>query len=80
MYSYPIDFELFNQKEVVVIIEFLSMIEDLNERVKIDQSKVLKKYNEFKKIINSISLEKQIDRDFQKVSGYSIYKTMKRFK
>ncbi len=80
MYTYPIDFELFNQKEVVVIIEFLSMIEDLNEKVKVDPKIVLKKHAEFRKIINSISLEKQIDRDFERVSGYSIYKTIKRIK
>ena len=80
MYSYPIDFEMFNQKEVVTIIEFLSMIEDINERVKIDPKVVIKKHNEFRKIVNSISLEKKIDRDFERVSGYSIYKTIKRLK
>ena len=79
MYSYPIDFEMFSKDEVVKIIEFLSMIEDLNERVKIDPNKVLKKHKEFRKIINSISLEKQIDRDFKSVSGYSIYQTIKKF-
>ena len=78
MYSYPIDYELFNQDEIVKLIEFFSMIEDVNESKKVDKDKVLKKYNEYRKIINSMSLEKQIDRDFQKVSGYSIYKTIKK--
>lgn len=78
MYSYPIDYELFNQDEIVKLIEFFSLIEDLNESKKVDKDKVLKKYNEYRKIINSMSLEKQIDRDFQKVSGYSIYKTIKK--
>lgn len=78
MYTYPIDFELFNQEEVVIIIEFLSLIEDINEKQKIDKGLVLKKYNVYRKIVNSVSLEKKIDRDFLKVSGYSIYNTIKK--
>lgn len=79
MYSYPIDYTEFSQNEIVIIVEFLSMIEDANEG-KIDSSKLLKKYNEYRNIINSSSYEKTIDRDFQKVSGYSIYKTIKKYK
>lgn len=80
MYSYPIDYELFTQEEIVSLIEFFSMIEDINEKKKIDAKIVLKKYKEYRLIINSMSLEKQIDRDFLKVSGYSIYKTINNLK
>ncbi len=80
MYKYPIDYELFNQEEVVTIIEFLSLIEDANERkVKVDPFVLSKKHQEYRSVVNSKSIEKQIDRDFEKVSGYSIYKTIKKY-
>ena len=78
MYSYPIDFDLFNNEEVVVLIEFLSLIEDINEKQKIDKGLVLQKYKVYRKIVNSVALEKKMDRDFLKVSGYSIYSTIKK--
>lgn len=80
MYSYPIDYEMFTQDEIVVLIEFFSMIEDINESKKVEKDKVLKKYNQYREIINSMSLEKQIDKDFKKVSGYSIYQTINNLK
>ena len=79
MYSYPIDYDLFEQEEVVKLIEFLSLIEDANER-KIDVFLLSHKHKEFQEIVNSKSLEKRIDRDFEKVSGFSIYKTIKKYK
>jgi len=78
-YNYPIDYNHYTNEEIIIIIEFLSLIEDANEK-KVDKELLLKKHNEFKKTINSISLEKQMDRDFFKVSGYSIYKTIKQYK
>ena len=81
MYTYPIDYDLFTAEEVSVIIEFLSLIEDANERkVKVDPFVLSKKHQDFRALINSIAMEKKIDRDFEKVSGYSIYKTIKKFK
>ena len=77
MYTYPIDYDLFTQQEIIKIIEFLSMIEELNEGRKINPIVVSKKHKEYRSIINSIAMEKQIDRDFQKVSGYSIHRTIK---
>ena len=78
MYSYPIDFELYSAEEAIILVEFLALIEDANER-KVDSQKLLKKYKQFRKIINSISAEKQLDREFEKLSGYSIYKTVKKY-
>ena len=81
MYTYPIDYDLFTPEEVVIIIEFLSMIEDANERkIKIDPFVLSAKHREFQRVVNSKSLEKQMDKDFEKVSGYSIYKTIKKYK
>ncbi len=78
MYSYPIDFDLYNAEEAVILVEFLALIEDANEG-KVDPQLLVKKHKQFRKIINSISTEKQLDREFEKLSGYSIYKTLKKY-
>ena len=78
MYTYPIDYDLYTKEEAVVLIEFLALIEDANEG-KVDKGLLLKKYKKFRSIINSVSTEKQMDKKFEKMSGYSIYKTLKKY-
>jgi len=79
MYTYPIDYDLYSMDEIVDIVDFLQAIELANEST-IDSALLLKKYEKYRKIIKSISMEKQIDKQFQKVSGYSIYQTIKKIK
>ena len=79
MYTYPIDYTAFETDEILTIVEFLSMIEEANQS-KIDPNVLSRKHQEFRSIVNSIAMEKQIDRDFEKVSGYSIYKTIQKYK
>jgi uncharacterized protein YktA (UPF0223 family) len=76
MYTYPIDYTEFSNAEIIILVEFLAMIEDANTS-KVNPNILLKKYNQYRKIINSVSLEKKLDRDFEKASGFSVYKTMK---
>lgn len=79
MYSYPIDYMYYEQDEIIIIAEFLSMIEEANTK-RIDKNVLLKKYNIFRNIIGSISEEKTLDKEFEKLSGYSIYKTIQKYK
>ena len=79
MYSYPIDYTEFDSDEIIVLVEFFSLIEDANEG-KPNKEALLKKYEEYRTILNSVSYEKTIERDFNKVSGYSIYQTIKKIK
>ena len=79
MYSYPIDYDEFSSEEVIVLVEFFSLIEDANEG-KTNKELLMKKYNEYRSILNSVSYEKTMEREFKKVSGYSIYKTIKKIK
>lgn len=79
MYSYPIDYDLFTKEEVIILIEFFTLIEDANEK-KVDVKKLFTKYNEYRTIINSASLEKQMDKKFEEISGYSIFQTLKKLK
>ena len=78
-YNYPIDYDLFDSEEIVKLVEFFALIEDANER-RVNADVLSAKHKEFRKLINSISLEKKIDRDFEKVSGYSIFKTINKHK
>ncbi len=79
MYSYPIDYDLYNPDEVIKLVEFYALVEDANEG-KVNKEILIKTHNEFRKIINSVSTEKQIDKEFEKLSGYSIYKTIQKYK
>ena len=78
MYTYPIDFELYSSQEAIILIKFLALIEDANEG-KVDKDLLIKMHKKFRSIINSVSTEKQMDREFEKISGYSIYKTIKKY-
>lgn len=78
MYTYPIDFELYTEQEAVILVEFLALIEDANEG-KVDKDLLKRKHKKFRSVINSVSTEKQLDKEFEKISGYSIYKTIKKY-
>lgn len=78
MYTYPIDFELYTEEEAVTLVKFLALIEDANEG-KADRDKLIKMHKKYRNIIHSISTEKQMDKEFEKISGYSIYKTLKKY-
>lgn len=79
MFTYPIDFDQFTTDEIIDIVEFLSMVEQANEG-QVDPHILSHKHKRFRSIINSLSMEKQIDRDFEQLTGYSIYKTIKKYK
>jgi len=79
MYTYPIDYDLYKTEEIIIIVDFLSWIEEASKR-KVDPIILSKKHVDYRKVINSIAMEKQIDRDFEKASGISIYKTLKKYK
>jgi uncharacterized protein YktA (UPF0223 family) len=55
------------------------LIEDANEKKNVNLTVLSQKHKDFQNIVNSKSMEKKIDRDFEKTSGYSIYKTIKKF-
>lgn len=78
MYPYPIDFNLYSKLEAIALIEFLALIEDANEG-KADKDLLLKMHKKFRSIINSVSTEKRMDKEFEKLSGYSIYNTIKKY-
>ncbi|MDR0299635.1 MAG: UPF0223 family protein [Streptococcaceae bacterium] len=74
-YHYPLDLS-WTATEMAIVIAFFNQVEAYYES-KIDKNKFLSSYKEFKKIVPSISQEKQLDREFEKVSGYSTYRALK---
>lgn len=79
MYTYPIDYDQFTTEEIVIIVEFLALIEEANTS-RVDPHVLSNKHKAYQQVINSKSLEKQMDRDFEQASGFSIYKTIKKYK
>lgn len=79
MYTYPIDYELYSKEEIIELIDFLQAVETANEST-IDSKVLMSKYKRYQTIIRSKSMEKQIDKAFEKASGYSVYQTIKKYK
>ncbi|MCR5741833.1 MAG: UPF0223 family protein [Gammaproteobacteria bacterium] len=74
-YIYPVDYDTYNIKEVEIIIDFLTYLEDNYK--KLDFKTFKEKYDLYRKTLNSKIEEKRIDREFFKMSGISIYKVSK---
>lgn len=74
-YDYPLDYT-WNTEEIITVIALYNAVEKAYEQG-IEDSEFLSCYNDFKKIVNSKSEEKQIDTSFKDVSGYSIYQVFK---
>lgn len=74
-YSYPLNAR-WTIDEMETVIAMLRAVEDAYE-VGINREKLLKRYRAFKQIVNSKAEEKQIGRDFEKESGYVLYRVVK---
>lgn len=74
-----IDYDLFTTEEIVKIFNFYSLIESTKHHL-VKKEKLLESYNEYRKIINNVSLEKKYDKSFFEATGISIYHTIKTLK
>lgn len=74
-YSYPLDFS-WSTEEISSVLSFLNQVELAYEKGA-DAGQVLTAYRAFKEVVPSKAREKQIDRDFEDVSGYSSYRVVK---
>ncbi|WP_079709326.1 UPF0223 family protein [Paraliobacillus ryukyuensis] len=73
-YSYPID-ESWSTNEVIDVVNFLSLVEKAYEQ-SVKRNDLILAYRRFKQIVPSKSEEKQIDKQFEKETGYSVYRTV----
>ena len=77
-YQYPIDID-WSTEEIVAVIKFFECIESCYEKG-INRKELMEQYRIFKKIVPSIAEEKKICGEFEEVSGYSTYRTIKKAK
>jgi uncharacterized protein YktA (UPF0223 family) len=77
-YQYPISID-WSTEETVDVIKFYECVENAYEKG-IDHSQLMKAYRRFKEIVPSKAEEKTIGNEFEEVSGYSIYRVIKKAK
>ena len=73
-YSYPLDLS-WSTEELASVLYFFNDVEDAYEE-KIEARKLLDSYKAFKNVVPSKSEEKRLGREFETVSGYSLYRAV----
>lgn len=74
-YSYPLNSD-WNQDEIVKVIALYNAVEAAYERG-IKREDFLQKYRTFQQVVPMKMEQKQLDKDFELESGYSIYQVFK---
>ncbi|MGG5738669.1 MULTISPECIES: UPF0223 family protein [Bacillus] len=77
-YQYPLDYDWSNE-EMVAVVKFYEAIEKVYEKGVLRED-LMELYRRFKEIVPSKAAEKKIDKEFQEVSGYSIYRAIQKTK
>ncbi|MTD38726.1 hypothetical protein GIX45_08800 [Erwinia sp. CPCC 100877] len=77
-YQYPLDLD-WSTEEMVIVTNLWSAVEAANEQG-IDATAFLKSYQAFKQVVKSIGEEKRLGKEFEKASGYSLYRTVQQAK
>ncbi|WHY87937.1 UPF0223 family protein [Neobacillus novalis] len=77
-YQYPINYS-WTTDEIVDVIKFFEAIEKAYEKG-IDRDEVMNVYRRFKEIVPSKAEEKTLCGEFEEMSGYSSYRTVKKAK
>lgn len=74
-YSYPLNSD-WNQDEIVKVIALYNAVEMAYEHG-IKREDFLQKYRTFQQVVPMKMEQKQLDKDFELESGYSIYQVFK---
>ena len=78
-YQYPLDLD-WTTEEMVIVMNMWEALEKANEQG-INNQEFLTTYQQFKTVIKSIGEEKKrLGREFEKASGYSLYRTIQEAK
>lgn len=77
-YQYPLDLS-WTTEEMIIVTNWYQLVEKAYEtRVKAEDC--LAAYQAFKKVVPSIGEEKRLGREFEEVSGYSLYRVIQQAK
>ena len=71
-YSYPLDLS-WSTEELASVLSFFNKVEEAYES-KVEAKEYMDAYRAFKKVVPSIGEEKRLGREFEEVSGYSLYR------
>jgi uncharacterized protein YktA (UPF0223 family) len=77
-YQYPIDYH-WSTDEIVDVIKFYEAVERAYEKG-IDRDELMNIYRRFKEIVPGKAEEKTLCGEFEDISGYSSYRTIKKAK
>lgn len=77
-YQYPIEPD-WSTEEIIDVIKFFENVERAYENG-VDRDSLLEIYRRFKEIVPSKAEEKRICGEFEEISGYSCYHTVKKVK
>lgn len=73
-YQYPLDLD-WSIDEMVIVMNLWDQLEQAYEKgIVVD--KFLESYQQFKKVVPSIGEERRLGREFEDLSGYSLYRTV----
>ncbi len=75
-YDYPLDYS-WSIDEITDVINLYAAVETAYEGG-IDKQKLMNAYRKYTAIVDSKMAQKQYDKAFMEVSGYSIYNTLKK--
>lgn len=71
-YSYPLDLS-WSTEELASVLSFFNKVEEAYES-KVEAGEYLNAYRAFKQVVPSSGEEKRLGREFEQVSGYSLYR------
>lgn len=77
-YEYPLDLD-WRTEEMVIVTNLWTEVEKAYESG-VDATNFLSAYQEFKKVVPSIGEEKRLGKQFQQLSGYSLYHVVQQAK
>ena len=77
-YDYPLDYT-WSVEEITDVINLYVAVEQAYEQG-IESARLLEHYRKYTAIVDSLMAQKQYDKEFAAVSGYSIYRTIEQAK
>lgn len=77
-YSYPLDME-WSHEEITKVVTMWTILEEVYESG-VEKEKVLSAYQDFKSVVKSIGEERALGREYEALSGYSLYRVVQQAK
>lgn len=74
-YHYPLDYS-WSKDEIVIVMEMWAKVEEAYEKG-VALPELMATYKSFKTVVRSIGEERSLGREFEEMSGYSLYHVMK---